>query len=85
MVPVDVLLRKTHRHSAERKLHSGFNAHFVKALEPEAQKLVMKCWMNRLPQGECELVQQFAWRFADALLIIRLLGLPESDYEQIKA
>ena len=86
VVPVDVLaVQDPPTHSAERKIaHSGFNAHFVKALEPEVQKLCDEMLDELLPQGECEFVQQFAWRLP-MRLIIRLLGLPESDYEQIKA
>jgi len=86
VVPVDVLaVQDPPIHSAERKIaHSGFNAHFVKALEPEVQKLCDEMLDELLPQGECEFVQQFVWRLP-MRLIIRLLGLPETDYAQIKA
>ena len=86
VVPVDVLaVQDPPIHSAERKIaHSGFNAHFVKALEPEVQKLCDEMLDELLPQGSFEFVQQFAWRLP-MRLIIRLLGLPEEDYEQIKS
>jgi cytochrome P450 len=37
-----------------------------------------------LPRGNVEFIQEFAWRLP-MRLIIRLLGFPESDFEQIKA
>ncbi len=85
VVPVDVLaVQDPPIHTAERKIaHSGFNAHFIKALEPEVQTLCDEMFDELLPRGEFEFIQNFAWRLP-MRLIIRLLGLPEEDYEQIK-
>ncbi|ROS01126.1 cytochrome P450 [Sinobacterium caligoides] len=85
IIPVDVLaLQDPPLHAAERKIgHSGFNARFVKSLEPEVRKLCHEMMDELLPQGEIEFVQDFAWRLP-MRLIIRLLGFPEGDYEQIK-
>ena len=85
VVPVDVLaLQDPPTHKEERKVgHSGFNAHFVKSLEKEVEDLCDEMMDEFLPRGNVEFVQDFAWRLP-MRLIIRLLGLPEDDFEQIK-
>lgn len=85
VLPVDVLaLQDPPIHPLERKIaHSGFNAHFVKSLEPEVQRLCDEMMDEFMPHGSIEFVQDFAWRLP-MRLIIRLLGFPESDFEQIK-
>jgi cytochrome P450 len=85
VVPVDVLaLQDQPIHTAERKVgHAGFNAKFVKSLEGEVTDLCQEMMGEFLPRGNIEFIQDFAWRLP-MRLIIRLLGLPESDFEKIK-
>ncbi len=89
IIPVDVFaLQDPPIHTAERKIgHSGFNAKFVKSLEPEVYELCNSMLDEVMPedasQGNIEFVQDFAWRLP-MRLIIGLLGFPEDDYEQIK-
>lgn len=85
ILPVDVLaLQDPPVHTAERKIgHSGFNAHSVRALEAEVETLCDEMMAEFLPHGRVEFVQDFAWRLP-MRLIIRYLGLPEDDFEQIK-
>ena len=89
VIPVDVMaLQDPPIHTAERKIgHTGFNAKFVKSLEPEVVALCHEMMDEFLPadaeQGEVEFIQDFAWRLP-MRLIIRLLGFDENDFEQIK-
>jgi cytochrome P450 len=85
VVPVDVLaLQDQPVHTSERKVgHAGFNAKFVKSLEGEVTGLCQEMMNEFLPRGNVEFIQDFAWRLP-MRLIIRLLGFPESDFEQIK-
>jgi cytochrome P450 len=85
IIPVDVFaLQDPPIHTAERKIgHAGFNAKFVKSLEPEVEQLCDEMMNEFIPQGSVEFVQHFAWRLP-MRLIMRLLALPEDDYEQIK-
>lgn len=73
------------RHTGERKIsHSGLNARFVKGLESEVEVLCREMMEPLLARGEMEFMQEFGWRLP-MVLIIRLLGFPEEDFEQIKA
>lgn len=90
VIPVDVMaLQDPPIHTQERKIgHSGFNARFVKSLEPEVAQLCQEMINELLPSNdssnlELEFVQTFAWRLP-MRLIIRLLALPEEDFPQIK-
>ncbi len=85
VLPADVLaLQDPPIHGQERKIaHTGFNAHFVKSLEPEVVALCDEMMDEFLARGRVEFIQDFAWRLP-MRLIIRLLGLPEQDYPQIK-
>jgi cytochrome P450 len=85
VVPVDVLaLQDQPIHTAERKVgHAGFNAKYVKSLEAEVTQLCQEMMGDFLPRGNVEFIQEFAWRLP-MRLIIRVLGFPESDFEQIK-
>jgi cytochrome P450 len=72
------------RHTAERKIsHGGLNARFVKSLEPEIEALCREMMDPFIERGEVEFMQEFGWRLP-MILIIRLLGFPEKDFEQIK-
>ena len=86
VLPVDVLaLQDPPTHTAERKVgHKGFNARFIKSLEGEVELLCDEMMDEFIPRGNVEFVQDFAWRLP-MRLIIRLLGFPEEDFEQIKA
>lgn len=85
VVPVDVLaVQDDPVHIKERKIgHGGFNAKFVKSLESEVAELCDEMMDECMARGNIEFVQDFAWRLP-MRLIIRLLGFPESDFEQIK-
>ncbi len=85
ILPVDVLaLQDPPIHTAERKVgHKGFNSRFIKSLEPEVEMLCDEMMDEFLPRGNVEFVQDFAWRLP-MRLIIRLLGFPEEDFEDIK-
>ncbi len=85
VIPADVLATSDPPdHTQERKVgHSCLNARYVKSLEPEVEALCQQMLAPVLARGEVEFMQEFAWRLP-MMLILRLLGLPESDYEQIK-
>ncbi|MDB3856154.1 cytochrome P450 [Halieaceae bacterium] len=86
LVPADVLATTDPpAHTVERKVgHSGLNARFVKSLEPEIEKLCHEMMGKFMNTGKVEFMQEFGWRLP-MILIIRLLGLPEKDFEMIKA
>jgi cytochrome P450 len=85
VIPVDVLATQDPPiHTSERKIgHSGFNAKFIKSLEPEVLQLCDEMLDNLIAQDEIEFVEQFAWALP-MRLIIRLLGMDEKHYPQIK-
>ncbi len=71
-------------HTGERKIsHGALNARFVKSLEPEIENLCREMMDEFIHRGEVEFMQEFGWRLP-MILIIRLLGFPEQDFEQIK-
>ncbi|MEZ5507198.1 MAG: hypothetical protein R3F38_15045 [Gammaproteobacteria bacterium] len=85
LIPADVLATSDPpHHTVERKVgHTSLNAHFVKGLEPEVEALCQQMLDGVIEAGQMEFMQAFGWRLP-MLLIIRLLGLPEQDFEQIK-
>ena len=85
VVPSDVLaLSDPPKHQSERKVgHKGLNSRFVKSLEADVEKLVREMMDEFIPQGKVEFMQEFGWRLS-MVLIIRLLGFPEKDFEDIK-
>ncbi|CBL44361.1 cytochrome P450 [gamma proteobacterium HdN1] len=85
IIPADVLATSDPpQHTVERKIgHTSLNAHFVKSLEPEVEKLSTNMLAPLLDAGEMEFMQAFGWRLP-MVLIIRLLGLPEQDFTKIK-
>lgn len=85
LIPADVLATSDPpQHTAERKIgHAGINAHFVKSLEPEVESLCARLLEPYWEKGAMEFMQDLGWRLP-MQLIIRLLGLPEQDFAQIK-
>lgn len=85
LIPADVLATSDQpHHTTERKVgHSGLNSRFVKSLESEIETLCQEMLTPILKKGELEFMQEFGWRLP-MLLILRLLGLPEDDFETIK-
>lgn len=85
VIPADVLATSDQpKHTGERKVgHGLLNARFVKSLEEELEILCKEMMDKFIPTGEVEFMQEFGWRLP-MILIIRLLGLPEKDFEQIK-
>lgn len=85
LIPADVLATSDPPyHTVERKVgHTSLNAHFVKRLEPEVEALCQQMLDRVIDAGQMEFMQAFGWRLP-MILIIRLLGLPEQDFEQIK-
>lgn len=85
IIPADVFATSDPpQHTAERKVgHAGLNARFVKSLESKIEDLCQDMMDNILPTGEVEFMQEFGWKLP-MVLILRLLGLPEEDFEQIK-
>lgn len=86
LIPLDVMaLQDPPMHTVERKIgHAGFNARFVKSLEGEVTQLCREMMDGFMHCGNVEFIQEFAWKLP-MRLVIRLMGLPESDFEQIKA
>ena len=73
------------QHTVERKIsHAGLNARFVKSLEPEVEALCREMMDPLLERGGFEFMRDFGWRLP-MILIIRLLGFPEQDFEKVKA
>ncbi|NRB38947.1 MAG: cytochrome P450 [Pseudomonadales bacterium] len=85
LIPADVLATSDQpQHTTERKVgHAGLNSRFVKSLEGKIEALCQSMLDPILAKGEVEFMQEFGWRLP-MVLILRLLGLPESDFEQIK-
>jgi cytochrome P450 len=85
IVPSDVLaLSDPPQHTSQRKVgHKGLNARFVKSLEGEVAALSKTMMDEFIESGQVEFMQQFGWKLP-MVLIIRLLGLPEQDFDAIK-
>lgn len=86
LIPADVLATTDPpQHSEDRRIgHAGLNAKFVKSLETQVEALCSSMMDEFIDQGRLEFMQDFAWKLP-MLLIIRLIGLPEEDFTQIKA
>lgn len=86
LVPANVLATTDPpAHTIERKVgHSGLNARFVKSLEADIEVLCREMMDKFVDKGQVEFMQEFGWRLP-MILIIRLLELPEKDFEMIKA
>ena len=85
VIPADVLATSDPpRHTAERKVgHACLNSRFVQQQEAEVRALCQSMLTPLLARGEMEFMQAIGWRLP-MVLIIRLLGLPENDYAQVK-
>lgn len=85
LAPADVLATSDPpAHTTERKIgHNGLGVRLIKQIESEVEALCRTMMHEFLPKGRVEFMQDFAWRLP-MLLIIRLLGLPEGDFEKIK-
>lgn len=85
LIPADVLATSDPpAHTEERKIgHSCLNSHFVKTLESDVESLCSQMMDRFIDEGRVEFMQEFGWRLP-MIFVIRLLGLPEQDYEQIK-
>ncbi|MCG8671395.1 MAG: cytochrome P450, partial [Pseudomonadales bacterium] len=85
VIPADVLATSDPPvHTQERKVgHASLGARYVKSLEPEVEALCESMLFPLLEKGQMEFMQSFGWRLP-MILIMRLLGLPEQDFEQIK-
>jgi len=85
LIPADVLaLSDQPQHTTERKVgHKGLNARFVKSLESEVEALCKNMMDEFIDQGEVEFMAEFGWKLP-MKLIIKLLGFPEEDFEDIK-
>ena len=85
LIPADVFATSDPpSHTSERKVgHSGLNGKFVKTLEGSIDELCQKMLDDILPRGEVEFMKDFGWKLP-MLMILSLLGLPESDFEKIK-
>lgn len=85
LIPADVLATADQpAHTEERKIgHTCLNSHFVKQLESEVENLCRSMMDQFIGQGEVEFMQAFGWRLP-MIFVMRLLGLPEQDFKQIK-
>ncbi|MCG8312586.1 MAG: cytochrome P450 [Pseudomonadales bacterium] len=85
VVPADVLATSDPpEHTFERKVgHSTLGARYVKSLENEVETLCTQMLAEYLRKGSMEFMAAFGWKLP-MLLIIRLIGLPERDFDQIK-
>jgi len=85
LIPADVLATSDPpAHTEERKIgHSCLNSHFIKTLESDVEFLCAQMMDRFLEQGHVEFMQEFGWRLP-MIFVMRLLGLPEKDFEKIK-
>lgn len=85
VIPADVLATSDPPvHTTERKVgHTTLGARYVKSLEAEVENLCSDMMHELLKSNHMEFMEAFGWRLP-MVLIIRLLGLPENDFEQIK-
>lgn len=85
IIPADVLATSDPpEHTNERKVgHSTLGARYVKSLEPDVITLCNQLLAAHLSQGHMEFMRDLAWRLP-MQLIIKLLGLPATDYARIK-
>lgn len=85
VIPADVLATSDPpRHTAERKVgHACLNSRFVQQQEAEVRELCRGMLAPWLVKGDMEFMQAIGWRLP-MVLILRLMGLPEQDFAQIK-
>jgi hypothetical protein len=72
-------------HTRVRRLANvAFKPRRVAAMEPFIRDLVVKFGEERLARGSADLIRDFAWELP-ALVIFRILGVPDEDVPRIKA
>jgi cytochrome P450 len=72
-------------HTRVRRLANvAFKPRRVAAMEPFIRDLVVKFSEQRLARGSADLIRDFAWELP-ALVIFRILGVPDEDVPRIKA
>src|ERR1700751_3980144 len=72
-------------HTRVRRLANvAFKPRRVAAMEPFIRDLVVKFSEQRLARGGADLIRDFAWELP-ALVIFRILGVPDEDVPRIKA
>jgi len=71
-------------HARQRRLANAvFTPRRVAALEPFIRDLAERFCEDRLRGGHADMIGDFAWAFP-ALVLFRVLGLPESDLVRVK-
>jgi len=72
------------RHARQRRLaNAAFTPKHVAALEPFIRDLAQRFCDDRLRDGHADMIGDFAWAFP-ALVLFRVLGLPETDLVRVK-
>jgi cytochrome P450 len=72
------------RHSRQRRLANiAFTPKRVAALEPSIREVAKRFCEERFRDGEADLVRDLTWALP-ALVLFRVLGLPESDLIRVK-
>ena len=85
LTPADVLaVDDPPGHMAQRKaIGRGFALQAIKDTEPMVAALAREILDEFLPRGEMDFVHDMGWRLP-MLVIMRVLGLPDSDFAQVK-
>ena len=85
LAPADVLaVDDAPGHMAQRKaIGRGFSMQAIKDGEAMVAALATEILDEFLPQGQMDFVHDFGWRLP-MLVIMRVLGLADSDFEQVK-
>ena len=72
-------------HTRVRRLaNAAFKPKRVAAMEPFVRELVIRFAEKQLVGGQADLIRDFAWELP-ALVIFRVLGIPDEDVPQVKA
>ncbi len=85
LTPADVLaVDDPPGHMAQRKaIGRGFALQAIKDTEPMVAALAREILDECLPRGQMDFVHDMGWRLP-MLVIMRVLGLPDSDFAQVK-
>jgi cytochrome P450 len=71
-------------HSRQRRLaNAAFTPKRIAALEPSIRDLARRFLNERFRDGSADIIADLAWAFP-ALVLFRVLGLPESDLARVK-
>jgi cytochrome P450 len=72
-------------HTRVRRLaHVAFTPRRVAAMEPFVRELTRRCVEERLSSGRADVIRDLAWDLP-ALVIFRVLGIPDEDVARVKA